>query len=66
MPVAQYHFEFPTEQDARRFVHSVAWSFEDVALYRQNATVLVLDGMGRSRQERLLTMAILKDGKSTI
>jgi hypothetical protein len=62
---AQYHFEFPSEQDARRFVHSVAWSFEDVALYRQESRVIVVDAEGRARQERLLTMAILKDGKTT-
>lgn len=65
MPVAQYRFEFPTEIEAKRFVHTVAWSFEDVALYRDGQNVSVIDGTGRGRQERLLTMAILKEGRST-
>jgi hypothetical protein len=62
--VAKYRFEFPSEEDAQRFVHSVAWSIKDIALYRQGTSVMVVDSEGRARQERLLTMAIVKDGKS--
>jgi hypothetical protein len=54
----QYHFEFPSDEAARRFAHLVvSYLREDVAILRLDRSVIVVDGLG-GRREQLLELSI--------
>ncbi len=58
----QYHFEFPTEEAARRFSCLVVWNLrEDIAIYRLGCQVSVIDA--GERKEQMLELALRVDSR---
>jgi hypothetical protein len=55
----QYHFHFASETNAKQFVHLVAQSRKNVALYRDGMDVLVIDP--EERRAEILTLALRVD-----
>jgi len=58
MTARQFHFVFPGEQEARRFVNLIAWHYRDVALMRDEQIVDVIDGGERDRRSLFLAIAM--------
>jgi hypothetical protein len=62
MDAPQYHLQFPSDAEARRFVYLVAWSLSDVAIQREDCWVSVIDGHG-DREQIILTLALRVTGE---
>lgn len=55
--VRQFHFDFPSEPEARLAVHLIVRRLrEDVAVCRIGRSVIVVDGSGHDRREELLSI----------
>jgi hypothetical protein len=62
MAARQYHMQFPSEVEAKRFVHLAAWGLKDIAMHRSGCWVSVIDGHG-NREHEILAMALRVSGE---
>jgi hypothetical protein len=58
----QYHFQFPSDEAALRFVVLVVQSEREVAICRTGPTIILVDGGAADRGRHLLGLALRLSG----